>query len=185
MSADTATVDDLDVPLAIVVAAASNGVIGRDNRLLWRLKTDLRRFRALTLGKPLVMGRKTFQSIGKPLPGRECIVVTRDRTFRPEGVRVVHDLGAALALGRQVAREMDADAVMIGGGGEIYAATLPLADRVHLTEVALAPEGDAHFPPLDPTQFRAVHREEHPAGPDDEAAFAFVDYERRDGPGSR
>ncbi|HEY8380667.1 MAG TPA: dihydrofolate reductase [Microvirga sp.] len=166
-------------PLILVVAVARNGVIGRDNQLLWRLKTDLRRFRELTWGKPMIMGRKTFQSIGKPLPGRETVVLTRDPAFAAEGVHVVRSWAEARAKGETLADSMKADAVAVVGGGEIYALSLPEVSRIHLTEVEAAPEGDAVFPDYDRTAFREVRRQAHPAGPDDEHPFAFVDLERR------
>ncbi|MFO1148207.1 MAG: dihydrofolate reductase [Alsobacter sp.] len=169
----------MPVPVVIVVAAADNGVIGRDNGLIWRLKTDLRHFRGLTLGRPLVMGRKTFESIGKPLPGRETIVLTRDPSFRPQGAAVAHDLPAALALGQEIAARLGADSVVIGGGDQVYRQALPVTDRIHLTEVHVSPQGDALFPSVDRTLFRETSREDHPTGPDDEHAFSFVDYVRR------
>ncbi len=168
-----------DFPLLLVAAVARNGVIGADNRLLWRLSSDLKRFKTLTLGKPLVMGRKTFVSIGRPLPGRETIVVTRDPDFRAEGVFVAHGLNSALALAQDRARAMDAAAIVIAGGGEIYAQTIGLAARLAITEVALAPDGDARFPPIDAKLWREVRREPGVRGPRDEAEFCFVDYERR------
>jgi dihydrofolate reductase len=166
-------------PLLLVAAVARNGVIGADNRLLWRLSSDLKRFKVRTLGKPLVMGRKTFESIGRPLPGRETIVVTRDQNFSAEGVLVAHDLAAALALAEDRAAAMGADAVVIAGGGELYAQTIDAADRLALTEVALAPNGDAVFPRIDPALWREVRREPGVRGPNDDADFAFVDYERK------
>lgn len=166
------------VPVVIVVAAAENGVIGRDNGLIWRLKSDLKLFRSLTIGRPLVMGRKTFDSIGKPLPGRETIVVTRDPGFRPEGVAVTHDLDAALALGQQIAARTGADSVAIGGGAEIYRQVLPRADRIHLTLVHTAPEGDATFPLPVPAAFSETSRRAMPSGPDDEFPFTILAYER-------
>ncbi|MFZ4533512.1 MAG: dihydrofolate reductase [Alsobacter sp.] len=169
------------LPVVIVVAAARNGVIGRDNRLIWRLKADLKHFRALTLGRPMVMGRKTYESIGKPLPGRETIVLTRDTGFAAEGAHVARDLAAALGLGQVLGRRMGADSVVVAGGALVYAAALPLVSRIHLTRVEAEPEGDAVFDTPDPTHFREVARETHPAGPDDEFAFAFVDFQRRDG----
>ena len=168
----------MTVPVVIVVAAAENGVIGRDNGLIWRLKSDLKLFRSLTLGRPLVMGRKTFQSIGKPLPGRETIVVTRDPGFRPDGVAVAQDLDAALALGQEAAARMGADSVAIGGGAEIYRQVLPRADRIHLSLVHASPLGDALFPVPPPPPFRPVSRREVPAGPDDEHSFSVLVYER-------
>jgi dihydrofolate reductase len=166
-------------PLLIVAAVARNGVIGAENRLLWRLPSDLRRFKALTLGKPLVMGRKTFESIGRPLPGRETIVLTRHAGFRAEGAFVVHSLDAALALAAERAEALGADAVIIAGGAEIYGKTIDRADRLAITEVALAPEGDARFPRIDPGDWREARREPGVRGPKDGADFAFVDYERR------
>ncbi len=166
------------LPLVLVAAVARNGVIGADNRLLWRLSSDLKRFRARTWGKPLVMGRKTFQSIGRPLPGRETIVVTRDPGFSAEGVFVVHGLDAALALAQARAAAMGAGAIVVAGGGEIYAQTIGRADRLALTEVALAPEGDAAFPRIDPAEWREIRREPGGRGPGDEADFCFVDFER-------
>jgi dihydrofolate reductase len=172
-------VSDVALPLVSVVAAAENGVIGRDNGLIWRIRTDLRRFRALTLGRPLVMGRKTFQSIGKPLPGRETIVVTRDPGFSAPGAHVAHGLDAALNLAQELGTRLNADSVVIAGGAQIYAETMGLVDRIHMTLVKASPPGDALFPPIDPARFREVRREDHPAGPDDEFAFSFIDFVRR------
>jgi dihydrofolate reductase len=166
-------------PLVLVAAVARNGVIGADNRLLWRLSSDLKRFKALTMGKPLVMGRKTFESIGRPLPGRDTIVVTHDKAFAAEGTLVAHNLDAALTLAAERAAAMGADAIVIAGGGEIYAQTIDRAGRLAITEVAVEPEGDARFPRIDPALWREVRREQGQRGPRDEADFAFVDYERR------
>ena len=169
----------MTAPLILVVAVADNGVIGRDNRLLWRLKTDLRRFRELTWGKPMIMGRKTFESIGKPLPGRETIVLTRDSAFQAEGIRVALSWPEAVATGQSLAKRMGADAVAVAGGAEVYALALPEVGRIHLTEVHAAPEGDAVFPDFNRSAFRETARRDHPAGPDDEHPFTFVDLERR------
>jgi len=169
----------MTLPLILVVAMAENGVIGRDNRLLWRLKTDMRRFRRLTTGKPMIMGRKTFESIGKPLPGRETIVLTRDTGFALDGVHVAHTWEEAVARGEELAAGMGGDAVAVAGGAEIYALALPQVERLFLTEVHTAPEGDAVFPAFDRSQFREVKREDHPKGPDDEHSFTFIDLERR------
>ncbi|NBJ11947.1 dihydrofolate reductase [Microvirga arsenatis] len=169
----------MTVPLILVVAMAENGVIGRDNRLLWRLKTDLGRFRRLTMGKPMIMGRKTFQSIGKPLPGRETVVLTRDKGFAAEGVHVAHAWEEAMARGQELASRMGADAIAVAGGAEIYAMALPHVRNLYLTEVQAAPKGDAVFPAFDRSQFREVRRESHPKGPDDEHPFTFIDLERR------
>jgi dihydrofolate reductase len=163
-------------PLILVAAVARNGVIGADNRILWRLPSDLKHFKALTMGKPLVMGRKTYQSIGRLLPGRVTIVVTRDRRFSPEGALVAHSLEGALALAAERASAMGADAIVIAGGGQLYAQTIGRAARLAITEVALEPEGDARFPPIDPAVWREIRREHGVRGPRDEADFAFVEY---------
>jgi dihydrofolate reductase len=169
----------MSVPLVAVAALADNDVIGDDNRLIWRLKTDLKRFRALTMGKPLLMGRKTFQSIGRPLPGRHIVVLTRDRSFAAEGVAIAASLDDALALGQDLARQHGADSVVIGGGEDIYRQALPLCDRLHLTRVHAAPPGDARFPAFSRTEWSETSRETHPAGPDDEHPFTFLDLKRR------
>ncbi|MCJ2089510.1 dihydrofolate reductase [Methylobacterium sp. E-005] len=157
--------------VSLVAAVARNGVIGRDNGLAWHLSSDLKRFKALTMGKPMLMGRRTWDSIGRPLPGRRTLVLTRDRAFRAEGAETVHDWDAALsaAAGTEL---------MVVGGAEIYALALPQADRLYLTEVDSEPEGDVRFPTFDRAQFCETLREAHPAGPRDEYAFAFVDCER-------
>lgn len=165
--------------LSIVVALAENGVIGRDNALPWRLRTDLRRFRALTWGKPIVMGRRNWDSIGRPLPGRETIVLTRDPAFRAEGAHVVPDWQAALALARELAGRLSATEAAIVGGAEIYRLALPEADTLRLTRVHARPEGDVLFPSFAPEDFVETARETHPAGPEDEHAFTFVDLARR------
>jgi dihydrofolate reductase len=167
------------LPIVIVAAIADNGVIGDDNRLIWRLKTDLRRFRSLTLGRPVLMGRKTFLSIGKPLPGRETIVLTRDPAYRPEGVHVAHALDEALLRAQRLGADMGADSVAVAGGAEIYRQALPLADRLELTLVHAAPEGDAVFPDWDRNAFDAGARESHPRSPDDEHPFTFATFRRR------
>ncbi len=162
--------------IALIAAVARNRAIGRGNALPWRLSSDLKRFKALTMGKPFVIGRKTFQSIGRALPGRFSIVITRDPGFAAADVEVAHSLANALAL----AAARGTDEIMIGGGGEIYAEAIGQADRLYVTEVDLTPEGDATFPEIDPSQWREVRREKGVRGPKDEAEFAFVDYERVD-----
>lgn len=127
--------------LAIIVAAARNGVIGRNNQLPWHLPQDLKYFKAVTLGKPVIMGRKTYESIGRPLPGRTNIVITRDHSWSADGVKVVHGLEEALA----VAEGSSAAEVMVIGGAEIYKAALPLAQRIYLTQIEASPDGDAFF----------------------------------------
>ena len=166
-------------PVGLIAAVARNGVIGLSGALPWRLSSDLKHFKAATMGKALVMGRKTYQSIGGPLLGRTIIVVTRDRAFAAEGILVGRDVDEALALAEAAARAAQADEIVVAGGGEIYAQTIGRASRLHLTEVDVAPEGDAHFPPIDPAQWREVSRRKGERGARDEADFAFVEYERR------
>ena len=163
--------------LVIVAAVARNGVIGGENRLLWRLSSDLQRFKALTLGKPMLMGRKTFESIGKPLPGRETIVLTRDAAWSHPGVATAPDLEAGLAIAAEKAAAMGAHEIIVAGGADLYAQTIGMARRLYLTDVDLAPNGDAFFPAIDTGRWREVRREAHPAGPKDETGFVFVDYE--------
>ena len=167
-------------PIAIifVVARAENGVIGRNNALPWRLKSDMRHFRALTMGRPVIMGRKTFASIASPLKGRTNIVVSRDPHFAAAGVIVTPDLARALSVGRGEALRQDAGAIAIIGGAEIFAQTMDLADRVEMTLVHDRPEGDTYFPEIDTTTWREISRSRHPAGPNDSAAYTFVTYER-------
>jgi dihydrofolate reductase len=165
--------------ISIVVAISENGVIGRDNGLPWRLSSDLKRFKAITMGKPIVMGRRTWGSIGQPLPGRVNIVVTRDPDFTAEGIEVARSVEEALAIARKRAEEAGADEICIIGGGDIYRQTLPLTDRLHLTEVMGRIEGDTHFPPIDPADWRKVSVEELPAGEKDSHATRYVVYDRR------
>lgn len=166
--------------VAIYVAVAENGVIGRDNGLPWRLSSDLKRFKAGTMGKPIIMGRKTFESIGKPLPGRLNIVVTRDRAFRAEGAEVAGSLDEAIALAKVRARCMaGADEICVVGGGEIYRQAMPVADRLNVTHVLAQIEGDALFPEIDPAIWRLVGSEDVPAGDRDSHATRYAVYERR------
>jgi dihydrofolate reductase len=158
--------------ISIIAAVARNGGIGAGGGLPWRLSSDLRRFKALTMGKPLVLGRKTFESIGRPLPGRNVIVITRDRHWSKAGVVVAHDLDEALAAAA------GAEEIMIGGGGEIYRLAWSRATRLYITEVDLTPEAEVRFPPIEPSLWRETHREPGERGPKDEADFEFVEYER-------
>ena len=157
--------------ISMVVARAENGVIGRGGDLPWRISADLKYFKAVTMGKPVIMGRKTYESIGRPLPGRTNIVITRDRAWAAESVMVAHSLDQALAAANAV------EEAMIIGGAEIYRQAMDRTDRVYLTEVHAEPEGDAVFPDLDPQQWREVSREKHPAD-EDNPAFSFVVLER-------
>lgn len=144
--------------VCIVAAMARNGVIGRDGGLPWRLPEDLKHFRRITLGKPLVMGRKTFDSIGRPLPGRTSLVVTRNANWRPPGAEVCPDPDRALARAREVAARDGVAEICVIGGGQIYAQTLAHADRLYLTEVALDVPGDTRFPVLNRAEWRTVER---------------------------
>ena len=143
--------------------------------MLWRLSSDLKHFRTITWGKPLLMGRLTYAAIGRPLPGRETIVLTRAADFHAEGILVAHDLDSAIALATRWGLAMGASEIIVAGGGELYAQLIGRAARLAITEVDLAPVGDAYFPKIDPAVWREVGRIAHPAGPGDEAAFAFVD----------
>nr|WP_198423597.1 dihydrofolate reductase [Microlunatus antarcticus] len=159
-----------------IAAVARNGVIGSDGDIPWRIPADWRRFKQLTLGHTLVMGRKTYDSIGRPLPGRTTIVVTRDRMWRGEGVLTAPTI--AWALDEAVGRE--AETVWVAGGGEVYAATWDRLDRLELTEVALDPEGSVLLPAVDPAVWREAAREEHGEA-DGTPAYAFVSYVRPEG----
>lgn len=165
--------------VALIAAVARNGVIGSGGALPWRLSSDLKHFKAATMGRALVMGRKTYASIGGPLSGRTIVVVTRDCAFAVEGVLVAPNVDEALALAEAATRAAGVDEILIAGGGEIYAQTIGRATRLHITEVDLAPDGDARFPTIDPAQWREVSRRIGERGPRDDADFAFVDYERR------
>ena len=169
------------VPITLVAALAENGVIGRDNGLPWRLKSDMVHFRAITMGKPVVMGRKTFLSIERPLPGRTTIVVSRDHTFAAPGVVVAPTVEAALTVAQGDALRRRAECIIVAGGADLYAQTMPLAERLHITYVHRAVDGDAYFPAIDRSVWLETARDEHAAAAGDDAAFAFVIYQR---PGS-
>jgi len=163
--------------VSIVIAVTENRVIGAGGDMPWRLPSDLKRFRALTMGKPIVMGRKTHESIGRALDGRDNIVVTRQSDYAPEGVRVVSSVEEALELGRALARKSGADEVVVIGGGEIYNQALPATQRIYLTEIHADIAGDTSFPELDPRVWREVHRERVPRDERDSADTSFVIFE--------
>ena len=167
--------------IAIYVAIAENGVIGSKGGLPWRLSTDLKRFKAGTMGKPIVMGRKTWESFPKrPLPGRLNIVVTRDKAYRAEGAETASSLRDAITLAEIRARCMAvADEICVIGGGEIYAQALPLADRLHVTHVLASVDGDTVFPTIDPAIWHLARAEVFPAGEKDSHATRYAVYERR------
>lgn len=164
--------------LTLVVAVAKNGVIGRAGDLPWRLSSDMKHFKAATLGKPVLMGRKTWDSLPrKPLPGRQNLILTRDADFKAGGAWVYTDLDAMLAAARAMAEAAGVEEACVIGGAQLYNAVLPQADRIILTEVNLEPEGDAHLA-LDLTRWREVSREAVTAGPNDDADFTVRVLER-------
>jgi dihydrofolate reductase len=165
--------------IVLIVAVAENGVIGSGGAIPWRLKTDQQRLKTITMGKPVVMGRKTFVSLRKPLPGRTNIVVTRDANFRAAGAVVTTSFDAArdVALGDALRRFATEIAVI--GGAEIYAQWMDIADRLDITEVHARPEGDTFFAAIDAADWEETARVRNPAGPDDSADFSYVTYRRR------
>jgi dihydrofolate reductase len=165
--------------IAFAVAVAENGIIGAGGELPWRLPTDLKRFRRTTMGKPIIMGRKTYASIGKPLDGRDNIVVTRDRAFAAPGVHVAFGIGEAIALGRRLAAARGAQEIVVIGGAEIFRAALPEAGRVYLTLVHGNPPGDTLLDPFDPQFWAETAREPMPQGAGDQYAADFIVLERK------
>lgn len=172
--------------LALIVAMAHNRVIGRDGGLPWRLSADLKYFKAVTMGKPVLMGRKTFESIhallGKPLPGRANIIITRDTDYSSEGCRVVHGFDAAVRAAQDIVRNDGVDEIMVIGGAEIYAHALGVADRLYLTEIDADFEGDAKFPEFDRAVWCETTRDDHPAGEDGALGYSFVTLDRLKSP---
>lgn len=168
------------LPIVLIAAIAANGVLGSGNSIPWRLATDLKRFRRLTLGKPLLMGHKTYQSIGRPLPGRRTIVLSRQPHLElPAGVLVAHDIESALVLAKIAAHDLQADEIILAGGAELFTLLIDRVGRLHLTFVDLSPPGDVFFPPIDWSSWQETGREAHLPQKGDEAAFTFVDFERR------
>jgi dihydrofolate reductase len=162
--------------IVLIAAIADNGVIGHGGTMPWRMKSDMRHFVALTIGKPVVMGRKTYDSTHiKPLPNRTNIVVTRDKNFTAPDVLVTTSLEAALEAARGDALRRGTD-IMVIGGTDIFAQAMPLAGRLEITQIHMTPEGESLFPAIDPAVWREAAREAHPAGPDDDAAYDFVSY---------
>ena len=156
--------------IAFVVAVARNGVIGRQGKLPWRISSDLKRFKAITMGKPVIMGRKTWESLPKrPLPGRVNIVITRGQSYQAQGAVVTTSVAEALARARQA----ESEEICVIGGSEIFREMLPMADRLYLTEVDLDPEGDVVFPPLDRKAWRETSREVHARVEGDDAGFVL------------
>jgi dihydrofolate reductase len=174
------------LPITIVAAIARNSALGKDNHIPWRAPSDLKRFREITWGRPLIMGRKTWQSIGKPLPGRETIVVTHDRAFPvengqgnlQENVNVAHDFEQALVLADKLGRSMHAAEIIIAGGAELYLQAISRAKFLRLTYVDCTPKADTFFPDVDWDHWRELRRQAPPLGPKDEFALEYVDFDR-------
>jgi dihydrofolate reductase len=164
--------------IVLVAAIGENRVIGRDNGLPWRLKSDLKHFRAVTMGHPILMGRRTYLSVGRPLPGRTNIVISRDPEFAAPGIVAAPSLTAALETARGDALRRGANAIMVTGGAGLFAETMALADRLEITRVHLSPDGDTLFPEIDPQMWREAARVAHPVGPEDDAAFDVISYVR-------
>jgi dihydrofolate reductase len=167
------------IEVVLIVAVAENGVIGAGGTIPWRLKTDQQRLKAITLNKPVVMGRKTFESLRRPLPGRTNIVVTRDPNYRAAGAVVTTSFESAHAVALGDALRRSASEIAIIGGAEIYAQWMQAADRLDVTEVHARPEGDTRFAAIDAKQWEEVSRVRNPAGPDDSVDFSYVTYRRR------
>ncbi|MDP9809572.1 dihydrofolate reductase [Rhizobium tibeticum] len=164
----------------IVVAVSKNGIIGRDGDMPWRLSTDLKRFKALTLGKPVIMGRKTYDSIGKPLPGRANVVISRQATaIDHRDVRMAGSLNEAVTRAEEIATQSGEGEICIVGGGQIYAQAINLADRLCVTHVETFVEGDTSFPAIDPTLWKVTETIDVPAGDKDNYPTRFVVYDRR------
>ncbi|MEL7274353.1 MAG: dihydrofolate reductase [Pseudomonadota bacterium] len=162
--------------IIMVVAVARNYVIGNAGGMPWRLSTDLKRFKALTMGRPMIMGRKTFDSIGKPLPGRTSIVISRDKTWQSPGVVPVNSLEKAIELAMPLAENGE---IAVVGGGEIYKQAMPLAHVLHVTHIEATPEGDTYFPQIDSDRWTKVSEEAFPVTPKDEAATRYAVYNRK------
>ena len=164
--------------LALIAAVADNGIVGRNNTMPWHLPEDLKYFKRVTLGKPVVMGRKTWDSIGRPLPGRTNIVISRQVNLVIEGARVVADLPSALELAQSIGATDDTEELMVIGGSEIYALALPLAQRLYLTEVHAEVTGDASFPDWNRGEWEETSRQRHSADDNNRFDYSFVVYDR-------
>jgi dihydrofolate reductase len=167
------------IEIVLIAAVADNGVIGAQGAIPWRQKSDMQRFKAITMGKPLLMGRKTFISFPRrPLPGRTNIVITRDPDFRAAGAIVTGSINDALTIACGDALRRSAAEIAVIGGAEIYLQAMPFADRLEITEIHARPDGDTVFPAIDRKLWREVAREDHPSGADDSATFSFVTWRR-------
>jgi dihydrofolate reductase len=164
--------------VSIVVAVAENGIIGRGGGLPWRLSSDLKTFRRITMSKPMIMGRRTFQSLKKPLDGRDNIVITRDPDYRPEGALMAADFATALEIARTCAERRGADEITVIGGNSVFAEALPLTTRIYKTEVHAEITGDVSFPEVDWSAWKVIAREALPRGPNDDFPATLVVLER-------
>ncbi|VEJ45601.1 dihydrofolate reductase [Bartonella vinsonii] len=169
----------MTVPICLIAAVAENGVIGREGAMPWRLSTDLQRFKALTFGKPIIMGRKTWDSLGKPLPGRLNIVITRNHDFNAKGAIITHSLSQACSVAKREVSQNGADAIFIIGGGEIFQQGFSIADKIFLTEVLASINGDSFFPVFDKEKWTIVQTQYIPEGDKDSHPTRFVVYERK------
>jgi dihydrofolate reductase len=170
---------DTEPVIALVVARAENGALGREGALPWRLATDLKQFRTVTMGKPVLMGRRTFQSLPRVLDGRVNIVLSREPGFEAPGAVVASSLDEGLRVAREAAIAAGANEIMVIGGDDVFRAVLPRAGRIYLTEVHAAPQADVFLRDFDLAGYRELARERHPAGPKDEHPFSFVLLERK------
>ncbi len=164
--------------ISLVVAAARNGVIGTRNSLPWSLPSDMKRFKELTIGHPVIMGRHTYESIGRPLADRDNIVLSSGGYIDHPQVYTVNSIEEAIALAKRFAVSRGVDEIMVIGGGQVYAKTLPMAHRIYFTEVDLDVDGDTEFPEFDRAKWRETSREDHKAGPNDAADFSILTLER-------
>lgn len=167
------------VTASMIVAAARNGTIGRDNALPWRIADDLRYFRRITMGKPVIMGRRTFDSIGRPLPGRDNIVVSRNPEFAAAGVRVAQGVEEAFTLAAASARSSGAGELLLLGGAQLYAEAMGKIQRIYLTRVHADIAGDSHLPSLDDREWREISREDYPADSRNDFPYSFIVLERK------
>lgn len=163
-----------DVLVSMIVAMAKNRAIGIENRLPWHIPEDLKYFKAVTMGKPIIMGRKTYESIGRPLPGRANIVVTRNSAYAPEGVTVVNSVAEALGCAKKAAESVAETEVFIIGGEQLYRESLPFAEKIYLTEIEIELEGDAFFPIINSAEWRELSRQKNVSEGRDRLPFSFV-----------
>ena len=164
--------------ISLIVAKADNGVIGAGNKMPWHIPSELAHFKKRTLGKPIIMGRKTFESLGRVLPGRPHVVISRQTLTLPDNCYSVNSLESAIKRAQSLNASPD-DEVVVIGGADIYRQALPLVDTLYVTEVHLAPQGDAFFPPLDLNQWQETERTDVPAGTDSAIAYSIVTYQRK------